>query len=160
MSKRFKTQDYHRFKRLGIRWRKANGRQSKLRVNKAGSGAKPAVGYGTAAAVRNTVRGMSVVLVRHAKDLPATGAVILASALGARATHALAATAKSRGLVILNMKKVHAAARLHAALAKRREATKTEQKKKEAKMAQQTVEKKEATRGSGASEVSEPTNKK
>ncbi|MBI3190422.1 hypothetical protein HYZ41_01825 [archaeon] len=45
MSKRFKSQDHFRYKRLGKRWRRPVGWQSKLRLKKGGSGMSVAVGY-------------------------------------------------------------------------------------------------------------------
>ncbi|MBI2971957.1 MAG: hypothetical protein HYY37_06055 [Candidatus Aenigmarchaeota archaeon] len=156
MSKRFKTQDYHRLKRLGTRWRKPKGRHSKQRVRKPGSGIKASAGYRTPRETRYSVRGYSVAMVANEADLERVKAmdkkaIIIASSIGSRKTAVLGAKAKELGLHIMNMNKLRRAEKLTAALAKRRESKKEEKKKEEAK----AKEKKEAKKTREAEEQKE-----
>ena len=123
MSKKFKAQDYFRYPKLGKKWRKPRGLQSKLRLRKGGSGMHVAVGYGK----KYTPQPL---LVRCAKDLEnCPNGVIFSSGLGSRKTAMLTLKAKEKGIRIFNMRKVKRAARLEAALKKR-----SAEKKKEAKI--------------------------
>lgn len=45
--RKFLRQDYFRYKRLGKKWRRPKGLQSKQRIKKAGSGFRPRIGYGS-----------------------------------------------------------------------------------------------------------------
>jgi len=123
MSKKFKAQDYFRYPKLGKKWRKPRGLQSKLRLRKGGSGMHVAVGYGK----KYTPQPL---LVRCAKDLEnCPNGVIFSSGLGSRKTAMLTLKAKEKGIRIFNMRKVKRAARLEAVLKKR-----SAEKKKEAKI--------------------------
>lgn len=125
MSKRFKSQDYFRYKKLGKRWRKPVGLQSKLRLKKGGSGMKPAIGYGSKHAEQPTV-------IRSMSDFEnCTKSVVFSSALGAKKTSLLSARAKELGIRVLNMKKVKHASRIEKQLDKKRQSTRKEQEKKE-----------------------------
>ncbi len=127
MSKRFKTQDYFRYKKLGKRWRRPVGLQSKRRLKKGGSGMKAAVGYGTPHQARPT-------LIRSMADFEkdCSNGIIFSSGLGSRKTILLAARAKELNLRVVNMKKAKRASRLEKAIKKRKEETKkTAEKAKE-----------------------------
>ena len=133
MSKRFKTQDYFRYPRLGRKWRRPKGRQSKLRKRKGGSGLRPSIGYGTKLSERNRISGMRFALARSLKDLDgAKEAIIISSSLGARKTKALADRAKELNLRVLNMKKVRKSEKRASAIKDRKE----KREKKEKKAAQ------------------------
>ncbi len=109
MSKRFKTQDHSHYKKLGIRWRKARGRQSKMRVKKGGSGLKPAIGYGTAAEKRYKVSGLMPVLVSNLDDMKGIGkecGIILSSSLGMKKTGPIEKKANEMGIRILNRRRL------------------------------------------------------
>lgn len=116
MSKRFKSQDFFRYPKLGKRWRKPRGLQSKLRLEKGGSGMKVAIGYGTKHAARP-------VLVKCLADLEkdCSNGIIFSSGLGSKKTALLAGKAKEKGIRIFNMKKAKRARRLEAALKKSHE---------------------------------------
>ncbi len=133
MSKRFKSQDYFRYPRLGKKWRRPKGRQSKLRKKKGGSGLNVAIGYGTKRTEKNKINGMDFTLVRSLKDLEnAKGAIIISGTLGARKTNTVAAKARELGLKIINMKKVRKSESRAKEIAGRKEQKK---KKKEEKRA-------------------------
>lgn len=138
MSKRFKSQDYFRYKKLGKRWRRPVGLQSKLRLKKGGSGMKPAVGYGSPFKAQPT-------LIRSSGDFEkdCSNGIIFSSTLGSRKTALLAAKAKELGLTIVNMKKVKRASRLQTALAKKKE---SRTKKEEEKAAEKAKEAKDKTK--------------
>ena len=116
MSKRFKSQDYFRYKKLGKRWRRPTGLQSKLRVKKGGSGMKVSIGYGSPGKPVPT-------LIFSEKDFEkdCTNGVLIGSSVGSKKTVVLTAKAKELGLTILNMKKAKRASRLSAALKKKKE---------------------------------------
>lgn len=112
MSRRFRQQDYFRYKRLGTRWRKPRGRQSKLRIRKGGAGRLASVGYGTEKAKRDLVRGSKAFVVRNVQDVqnvPENAGIIISA--GLKKTAEICSAAKGRGLVVLNMKKARKAAR-------------------------------------------------
>ena len=52
-NKRFKRQEYARYKKLGIKWRRPRGKTSKMRRYEAGKPDMPAIGYRTPRAIRN-----------------------------------------------------------------------------------------------------------
>jgi large subunit ribosomal protein L32e len=136
MSKKFKRQDYFRYKRLGKKWRRPVGWQSKLRLQKAGAGLVPGIGWGTPGKMQAT-------LVRNAKDLEKATkfGIIFASALGSKKVAELTKLAKEKGLTILNMKKVKKSVRITKEIEKKKHAKKT--KKDEKKEEHKHEEKKE-----------------
>ena len=106
MSKKFKSQDYFRYKRLGAKWKKPKGRQSKLRKRKAGSGPFVRIGYKMPAKP-------APVMVKSMKDMTGKDAtVIISSSLGSRKTVLLWEKAKELGIRIANMKKVKKALKI------------------------------------------------
>lgn len=114
MSKRFKRQDYFRYKKLGIKWRRAKGRQSKMRLGKGGSGMKPGPGYRSIRQERHLVRGLVPVIAGNENDLGSLSekhGIIISGSVGAKKAVAIAAAAKEKGIRILNMKKLKRAAR-------------------------------------------------
>ena len=119
MSKKFKPQDYFRYKKLGKRWRRPVGSQSKLRLKKGGSGMKVDVGYGTP-------YKQQPVLIRNERDFEkdCKAGVLIAAGVGYKKTITLAAKAKELGLTIVNMKKAKKASRFAAALKKKKESVK------------------------------------
>ena len=113
MSKKFKTQDYHRYKKLGTRWRKPKGRHSKLRAGKSGSGIAASIGYGTNRAIRDKIRKMECLIASNVNDLKdAKEAILISSTVGSKKAALIAEAAKQRGLKILNMKKVKKSERI------------------------------------------------
>lgn len=112
MSKRFKRQDYFRYKRLGTKWRRPRGRQSKMRRGKGGAGDMPRIGYGTPPASRGKIRGLEAVSVATLNDLAnAKQAIIISSAVGEKKRSEIAKAALEKGLVIINASRAKRAMR-------------------------------------------------
>lgn len=130
MSKEFKTQDYFRYKRLGKRWRRPVGWQSKLRLRKGGSGRKVSIGFGSPKEGELdeiiTVRNVNDVIL--AKGRP----IRIASSVGAKGTLAIAQKAKELDSRIVNAKKAKRALKISKHIAdKKTKKKKDEEKKKE-----------------------------
>lgn len=140
MSTRFKSQDYFRYKKLGKKWRKPKGHQSKMRRRKGGSGPIARIGHGSPRAGRAQVRGFSVAVVRSMTDLEktATKAVFIGGTVGAKKAALIAARATELGLTIINMKTVHRANAIGKAIAKKKaDAMTTKEKAHEATAAKE-----------------------
>lgn len=136
MSKRFKIQDYFRYKKLGTKWRRPHGLQSKLRVKKGGSGRKPAIGYRTAKKIRYKISGLVPVAVENLPAMAKLGkehGIILPSSLGLKKIALLEEKAKEMGIRILNRRKLKK-------LWKRKEQLKNKTSKKEAKKEEKKAE--------------------
>ena len=69
-NKRFKRQEYARYKKLGIKWRRPRGKTSKMRRYEAGKPDMPAIGYRTPRAIRDLhPSGYNDVLVHNMSEL-------------------------------------------------------------------------------------------
>ncbi len=141
MSKRFKTQDYARFKKLGLRWRKPSGRQSKLRVKKAGSGMLVKIGYGTSKAIRGKIRGVDAALVNNADELDGKKAVVVSGSVGLKKAKTILEKAEKLGIKVLNKRSIKDG----LALLEKAKAQKTEKVKKDAKETEKKTEHKKET---------------
>ena len=119
MSKRFKSQDYARYKKLGIRWRRPVGRHSKMKIQKGGSPSMPRIGFRTPKSVRymckvSDSKGSSLVNASIAKNIEdletlknnGANAIIISSGVGSKKALAIADRAKQMDLRVINMKKV------------------------------------------------------
>ncbi|MBI2076558.1 MAG: hypothetical protein HYT72_04900 [Candidatus Aenigmarchaeota archaeon] len=106
MSKRFKTQDYAKFKKLGIRWRKPSGRQSKLRVKKTGSGMLVKIGYGTAKSIRGKIQNADAQLISNVSELNGRKAVIISGSVGLKKAQAILEKADGLGIKVLNSRRI------------------------------------------------------
>mgnify|MGYP001558071725 CR=1 FL=1 len=95
----FLRQDYHTYSRLKRKWRRPKGHQSKLRVNKGGSGVRPRVGFGT--------KKEKIHVITNLSDLEKVkGRVLLASGIGAKKAAEMAKRANELGITILNKRKL------------------------------------------------------
>lgn len=131
MSKKFKSQDYTAYKKLGTKWRKPKGHQSKLRKKKAGAGPVVSVGYRTPKADRGKQRNMHFILVRSIKDLEkAKEGVLIGSGVGAKKAGEIAANAKEIGLTVLNKKKLKRAEKIKKKIESKKAKKIREEKKK------------------------------
>ena len=121
---RFKRQDYFKLKRLGKKWRKPKGMQSKMRKGKCGSGPIVRIGYGT--------KGKSYPVISNINELEANkgSSVLISSGIGSLKTQMIAKKAKELGVVILNMKKVKKAEKNITMLEKKRKENEEKKKKK------------------------------
>ena len=107
MAKRFKRQEYARYKKLGDKWRKPRGRTSKMRRYEAGKPDMPAIGYRTPKDTRYLhPSGYKDVLVRNLKELenldPATEAARLSSSIGKNKKSQMLEKASELGIKVLN----------------------------------------------------------
>ena len=109
---KFLRQDYHTYKRLKHKWRRPKGHQSKLRVNKGGSGVRPRIGFGS--------KGEAIPVVRNASELGPHKTVLLASQLGSKKAGEIAKRAGELGITILNKRKLKRYERISKNLEKRR----------------------------------------
>ncbi len=102
---RFLRQEAHKKKKLGNKWRKPRGHNSKMRMQLRGNRAVVKVGYGSPKAERGLIRGARVTLIGNLKDLSETkkgDAILLSSKLGNLKRIRLIKEALSRGLKIVN----------------------------------------------------------
>jgi large subunit ribosomal protein L32e len=148
MSDDFKRQDYFRYKRLGKKWRRPVGLQSKLRIKKGGSGRMVAIGFGTKNTDKFKIAGASVAWVHSVDDLAKIDnatAVFIASGVGGKAVLKITEKAKELNIRILNRKKVKRAKNLLKALDKKKikKKEKKEDVKKEEKKEEHKAEHKE-----------------
>ena len=107
MKKTFKRQEYHRYKKLGMNWRKARGKLSKRRRYHRGKPAMPTVGYGSPKATRGLhPSGFEDVLVCNMKELEALNPEVqagrISSTVGQRKKEMMLTKAKELGIKILN----------------------------------------------------------
>ena len=131
MSKNFKQQDYFRYKKLGIKWRKPRGRQSKLRLGKGGSGRKPSVGYGTEKTKMHMIKGLRVFNIRTASQLgslPENSGIFISGSVGSKKAVEIYKAASEKGFTVLNMRRVKSLLRKEKVLKKIAESAKKEEK--------------------------------
>ncbi|MCI6929653.1 50S ribosomal protein L32e [Methanobrevibacter boviskoreani] len=107
MDRKFKRQEYARYKKLGDKWRKPRGRTSKMRRYEAGKPDMPAIGYGSPKASRNLhPSGYKDVLVHNMKELenldPATEAARISSSIGNHKKAMMLEKASELGIKVLN----------------------------------------------------------
>lgn len=126
----FFEQDYFRYKRLGKRWRRPKGRQSKLRKGKGGSGVKPSIGYrwqketrGFVKVGQEFVRPVMVSNEKSLGELDKKSVVLISSGVGAKKTAAIAKRAKELGIRILNMKKVKRSEKIEKTIKEKKKLT-------------------------------------
>jgi len=107
MKKRFKRQEYARYKKLGEKWRKPKGKTSKMRRYEKGKPAMPSIGYRKPRKKRNLhPSGYKDILVRNLAEIesinPSSEAARIASTVGARKKKLILKKAKKLGVKILN----------------------------------------------------------
>lgn len=107
MKKTFKRQEYARYKKLGIKWRRPRGKTSKMRRYEKGKPAMAKIGYGSPKATRGLhPSGFQDILVYNMKELeqldPATQAGRISSKIGQRKKELMLAKAKELGIKVLN----------------------------------------------------------
>ena len=84
----FKRTDSNKYK-FNSKWRKPRGLHNKIRLNRAGHGSSPSVGYGMPKEIRGLHRsGLEIVLVSNLRDVvgldPKKHGLVLKATLGAR----------------------------------------------------------------------------
>ena len=136
MSKRFKQQDNKFYKKIGTKWRKAKGHQSKMRKKKKGAGDMPNVGYRTAKNLRYTINGKKVIYISdiNALKILEKGTIIkLSSSFGKKKLLLIENIAKETGLEIFNKKRIKTANKFSDKLKEKKEVEKKQTKSKEVK---------------------------
>ncbi|MBU4086970.1 MAG: 50S ribosomal protein L32e [Nanoarchaeota archaeon] len=106
---KFIRQDSHKKKRLGSKWRRPKGLQSKMRLNLRGRSRKISKGYRSPKKVRYMHKsGLMPCIVRTFSDLESIDAkkncLIISSSLGNKKRIAILKKAKELGLNISNIK--------------------------------------------------------
>ena len=103
----FKRQEWFRYKKLGVKWRKPKGKTSKTRRYEKGKPARPSIGYRSPKETRGLhPSGYWDILVCNIKELenldPATQVGRISSTVGKRKKEVMLEKAKELGIKILN----------------------------------------------------------
>lgn len=99
--KRFLRQDYFRYKRLGMKWRRPKGRQSKQRKEKKGE-ARAKIGYKSPPVTKPR-------MITSMNDLSSVGkddSIIISSSVGLKKFGQIVDAAKKKGINVLNKKRM------------------------------------------------------
>lgn len=104
---KFRRQEWFRFKRLGEKWRRPRGRDSKLRLRISGKGSLVSVGYRVPKAIRGLhPSGLAEVLVKNLADLKKIDAtrqaIRIASSVGRRKREQILKRAEELKIKVLN----------------------------------------------------------
>ncbi len=104
---KFRRQEWFRFARLGEKWRKPRGLDSKMRLGKSGKPAMPSVGYKLSRGVRGLhPSGLVEVIVGNVKELegvdPAKQAVRISASVGAKKGEQITKRAQELKIKVLN----------------------------------------------------------
>jgi len=107
MRKKFKRQEYARYKKLGEKWRRPRGKTSKMRRYEKGKPAMPAIGYRRPRDQRGLhPSGYEDILVSSMRELeeldPEKQAARIASTVGARKKTLMLEKARELGIKVLN----------------------------------------------------------
>jgi large subunit ribosomal protein L32e len=105
---KFRRQEWFRFKRLGEKWRKPRGENSKMRAGRSGKPPVVSIGYRSPKATRGVhPSGLTEVLVNNPRDLEGIDgrrqAVRIASGVGKRKRGQIIARTKELNLKVLNV---------------------------------------------------------
>ncbi len=103
----FKRQEWHRYKKLGVKWRKARGKTSKRRRYEARKPAMPTIGYGSPKNARGLhPSGYQDILISNITELKSlnseTQAGRISSKIGKRKKEIMLEKAKELKIKILN----------------------------------------------------------
>jgi len=104
---KFRRQEWFRFTKLGEKWRKPRGGDSKMRLGIRGKPAVVSVGYRSPRSVRGIhPSGLGEILVHGPRDLEGLDAgkqaIRIASGVGGRKREKILARAKELGIKVLN----------------------------------------------------------
>lgn len=104
---KFKRQEWFRFKRLGEKWRRPRGKDSKMRLGIRGRPAVPSIGYKSPKPMRGLhPSGKIEVLVNNLEDvkrvIPNKHVIRIASSVGKRKREQILARAEELGIRVLN----------------------------------------------------------
>jgi len=104
---KFRRQEWFRFRRLGEKWRRPRGKDSKMRMGRSGKPAMPSVGYKSPKLTRGLhPSGLAEVMVSSLRDIEGVNssrqAVRITSSVGRRKREQILARAKELGIRVLN----------------------------------------------------------
>lgn len=104
---KFRRQEWFRFKKLGKKWRRPRGKDSKMRVGKSGKPPTVSVGYRSPKTARGVhPSGLAEILVSSPRDLEGIDArrqaVRIASGVGKKKRQQIIAKARELNLKVLN----------------------------------------------------------
>lgn len=104
---KFRRQEWFRFKRLGEKWRKPRGRDSKLRVRKRGKGKMVTIGYRVPRDIRGLhPSGLAEVMIKNVTEVEridaSKQAVRIASSVGRRKREQILKKAEELKIRVLN----------------------------------------------------------
>ena len=107
MARKFRRQEWFRYKRLGEKWRRPKGKDSKMRLGRKGKPPLVSVGYRKKRELRGLhPSGLQEVLVHSPDQLrkidPRTQAVRVASAVGRKKREEIIRVASQLGVRVLN----------------------------------------------------------
>ena len=102
---KFLRQNWFRLKRLGLKWRKPRGSQSKTRKQKAGKPAMPKIGYKKPESQRGLINGKRPKLIRSIREIGDSKYIIIASTIGAKKLIEIYKYCKEHGIYVVNHKK-------------------------------------------------------
>lgn len=102
---KFLRQDAHKLKRLGRKWRRPKGMDSKMRRRLRGYRKSPSVGYSSPKKVRGlTSNGKKAIIIHNVKDLQNTKDIIISKKVGIKKKIEIIKKAQELGINILNIK--------------------------------------------------------
>jgi large subunit ribosomal protein L32e len=107
MRKKFRRQEWFRFRRLGEKWRKPRGKDSKLRLGKKGKPVIPSTGFRTPKNLRGLhPSGLREVLIHNSKELndlvPQKHVVRIGAGVGGRQREKILARAEEIKIKVVN----------------------------------------------------------
>jgi large subunit ribosomal protein L32e len=166
MKRKFLRQDYYKYRRLGLKWRKPKGSESKLRKSKRGSGLLVKIGYSSPN--KGRINNLCPVIVSNPNAVESLdknkNIVIVSSDVGAKKSFAIFEKAKNLGFKVFNNKKLKRAEKIAKAIEVKKKAEKTkekpEDKKDEKKKTTEKEKKEEVTEVSKENKESKKEEKK
>lgn len=161
----FVRQDAHKKKKVGWKWRKPKGSDSKMRVGMKGYKISVTKGWKSPEAVRGLTReGLSIKKVYTVKDLdaldPKTEVAEIGATVGARKLITIVEAAENKGIKIINYKDPKAKAEsIKQNLQKKKQERETTKKSRDAKKeaAKKEAEKKAAEEKKDSEKKEEPS---
>lgn len=144
MRRKFLRQNWYVNKKLGLKWRRPRGKQSKMRRSMKAKPKMPDVGYAKPAKLKYIVNGYYPVMIENVSDLQKITdkekqAAVIRSSIGLKKAFELSEHAKRMSIKILNVRKINIAEKKIRMIKKKKEAEekidekKTEVKKEEKK---------------------------
>ncbi|KUO39271.1 MAG: 50S ribosomal protein L32 [Hadesarchaea archaeon DG-33-1] len=105
---RFRRQEWFRFRKLGEKWRRPRGKDSKMRLGERGKPVLPSVGYKLPKSTRGShPSGLAEITVSRPGEIdkvnPSRQAVRIASSVGRRKREQILARANELGIKVLNL---------------------------------------------------------